>query len=225
MWQRGGGNRTDWIQDVEAVKQIRRQSIGIVQTLLDTRCGRAKAVISKTGGRERGDMMRLGNGGAPVVVSSNQNIRGHIPISASLTPRSAPFSPFPRNGSMTPGLSYEYTSGSCDSLRRVESTRVIPGCADVRSAFGVAARGGPSQWCNGEQGSGIGHLRPGMPVARSAFSSVDLPTLGIPTTRTFSSGACGLPFAMSIKYVDYSRRRPGERKKAGDTATDQQAFC
>ena len=57
---------------------------------------------------------------------------------ASFTPRSAPVTPWPRKGSMTPGESYAYTSGSCDSLRRVESTRVIPGCEDVRSAFGVA---------------------------------------------------------------------------------------
>ena len=39
---------------------------------------------------------------------------------------------------MTPGESYEYTSGSSESFRRVEITRVIPGCADVRRAFGVS---------------------------------------------------------------------------------------
>ena len=59
-------------------------------------------------------------------------------MSASLTPRSAPFSPRPRNGSITPGESNEYTSGDSESLSRVDSARVSPGWADVRNALGVA---------------------------------------------------------------------------------------
>lgn len=57
---------------------------------------------------------------------------------ASLAPRSAPRRPLPRYGSITPGLSNAYTSGVCEILRRVLSARVMPGVADVRSAFGVA---------------------------------------------------------------------------------------
>jgi len=35
------------------------------------------------------------------------------------------------------------------------------------------------------------HVRPEMPKFRSEFNSVDLPTLGIPTTKTFVSVVCG----------------------------------
>ena len=62
----------------------------------------------------------------------------YSPMSASLTPRSAPLSPRPRKGSMTPGESYEYTSGSTDSFSLVEIARVRPGCAEVRKALAVA---------------------------------------------------------------------------------------
>ena len=53
-------------------------------------------------------------------------------------PRSAPLSPRPRKGSITPGVSKEYTSGSSDSFNRVERAFVSPGWAEVRKAFGVA---------------------------------------------------------------------------------------
>ncbi len=62
----------------------------------------------------------------------------HLPISANLTPRSAPLSPRPRKGNITPGVSKEYTSGSCDSFNRVERALVSPGWAEVRRALGVA---------------------------------------------------------------------------------------
>lgn len=66
------------------------------------------------------------------------NVIVNVPISASFTPRSAPISPRPRKGNMTPGVSYEYTNGSSESFSRVDKARVIPGSDDVRRALDVA---------------------------------------------------------------------------------------
>ena len=45
----------------------------------------------------------------------------------------------------------------------------------------------------------VDNLRPGIPMFRSAFNNVDLPTLGIPTTKTLSSvDTCAFSLAMSV---------------------------
>lgn len=41
------------------------------------------------------------------------------------------------------------------------------------------------------------NIRPAIPMFLSAFNNVDFPTLGIPTTNTFSSDRYGCSFAMS----------------------------
>ena len=111
---------TDRIEHIQAVQQICRERLRGVQALLDPSCGsHAHKYVSG---------------------ESNSGADAHGPMSASFTPRSAPLSPFPRKGSITPGESYAYTSGLSDSFRRVEITRVIPGCADVFSAFVVAVK-------------------------------------------------------------------------------------
>lgn len=43
------------------------------------------------------------------------------------------------------------------------------------------------------------HVRPEIPKLRSEFNRVDLPTLGIPTTKTFVSVACGFLLAIPRK--------------------------
>ena len=84
--------------------------------------------------------------------------RTNAPMSASLTPFSAPLSPLPRKGSITPGESNEYTSGDSESLSRVESARVSPGWADVRSALGVAGIKPLNTGCKKPTWSGGGGL-------------------------------------------------------------------
>lgn len=44
----------------------------------------------------------------------------YVPIKANLTPLSAPLSPWPRKGSITPGVSKAYTSGSIESFNLVD---------------------------------------------------------------------------------------------------------
>jgi hypothetical protein len=51
----------------------------------------------------------------------------YVPIRASLTPLSAPSTPRPKKGNITPGVSKAYTSGSSETLSLVESACVNPG--------------------------------------------------------------------------------------------------
>ena len=153
---------------------------------------------------------------------STYSIRRCVPISANFTPRSAPLSPRPRKGNITPGVSKEYTSGSCDNFNRVERALVNPGCAEVRSAFGVA---GHMSTCRehttDDERQKKPNVRPGIPMVLREFKSVDLPTFGMPTTSTFSSGICGCSRAMSIRANGQSRLRRG-----ADRHTDKQAaYC
>ena len=62
---------------------------------------------------------------------------GYVPIRASLTALSAPSTPRPKKGNMTPGVSNAYTRGSSETLSLVESACVNPGWAEVWKAFGV----------------------------------------------------------------------------------------
>lgn len=75
--------------------------------------------------------------GSSTAITQTHHTPTHVPMRASLTPRSAPSGPRPRKGSITPGESYAYTSGSSESLSRVEMACVMPGFADVCSALGV----------------------------------------------------------------------------------------
>jgi hypothetical protein len=58
--------------------------------------------------------------------------------------------------------------------------------------------------------------RPEIPMLRREFNNVDLPTLGIPITKTFISVACGLLFAISAFFVSSAApietHKPGQRK-------------
>jgi hypothetical protein len=87
----------------------------------------------------------------------------------------------------------------------VDRAWVSPGLVDVWNAFGVA---GGYVFTARRRGGRDANSPPRMPMFLSALRRLDFPTLGMPTTRTFSSGASGCCLAVSAAVSSAPRYSP-----------------
>ena len=126
----------------------------------------------------------------------NHDDPSHSPVKANLSPRSAPRSPCPRNGTITPGESCTYTSGSSYIFTTPASLRVMPGMELVLKCFP-----GRQMWGFNDTFHNAPRF---VPTRRRALSKLDLPTFGMPTTRT-RKGSFGFKFGFSLAASGHQR--------------------